>query len=226
PGELSDAKRVARTLGIKHLIVKFNELELPGFAENPPNRCYLCKKARFKLLRRIAEERGFSTVADGTNMDDVGEYRPGLQALKEEEVYSPLLENQLGKKDSRMLARFLRLPVMDKPADTCLATRFPYYHRMDLAGLRRVRLAEAYLKRRWGLKLVRVRNHGDLARIEIESRELPSVLREESLREAAGRLRRLGFRYVTLDLSGYRRGVFDENLKGRRLEGGRGKPHA
>ncbi|MHC1589406.1 MAG: ATP-dependent sacrificial sulfur transferase LarE [Candidatus Hecatellaceae archaeon] len=209
--ELRYAKHVARSIGIPHLTVRLNEVELPGFADNTPKRCYICKKARFKLLKKIAGERGFETVADGTNADDLKEYRPGLLALKEEGICSPLLENNVTKKRSRSLAAFLRLPAAGKPPSTCLATRFPYWHRISLEKLRRVDLAEAYIKRRLGLEnsIIRVRDHDGLARIEVSSNILEQVLNEGKLREIAERLKKMGFKYVALDLEGYRPGVFD-----------------
>ena len=221
--ELQYAKHVARLIGIKHLTVKLNEIELPGFADNKPNRCYICKKARFKLLKEIAEERGFKAVADGTNADDLEEYRPGLLALKEENVYSPLLENNVTKRRSRSLATFLKLPTAGKPSSTCLATRIPYWHKIDLEKLKRVNLAEAYIKRRLGLEnsIIRVRDHDGLARIEISSNALERVLEKRELREIAGRLKKIGFKYVALDLEGYRSGVFDETVSRDSQEKGR-----
>ena len=213
-GEIEDAKKVAKEIGIKHLIVPFNELKIPGFNGNPPNRCYLCKKARFRFLKKLAAEKGFRTVADGTNLDDLKEYRPGNKALKEEGIYSPLAAHGLGKRQVREIASTIGLSVASKPSNTCLATRFPYGCSLDLESLRRVDLAEAYLKRKFELKKLRVRSHGNLARIEISKDELEGFL--ERLREARksliAKFRRLGFTYITLDLEGYRLGSFDVDI--------------
>jgi uncharacterized protein len=212
-GELTDAKRVAKHIGIKHLIVKFNELNLPRFPENPPNRCYICKKARFKLLKEIAENKGFKTVADGTNIDDSKEYRPGIAALKEENIYSPLLEHNVNKYYSRKIASLIGLPTANKPSNTCLATRFPYNHKINLNKLKRVKLAEAYIKRKLNVQILRVRDHNGIARIEIDKNKISSTLNNQKIRvDVVRKLKKIGFNHVTLDLEGYQPGIFDKNV--------------
>ena len=212
-GELVDAKKIAKKIGIKHVILKLNELKLQDFVKNPPNRCYICKKFRFKMIKKMAVEKGFKILMDGTNVDDTYEYRPGLLALKEENVYSPLLENGLGKNLTRKIAKYLKLPVYSKPSNTCLATRFPYGYRLSLEKLKRVDKAESYIKANLGLKIVRVRDHDNLARIEIGKEDYKTLLKNKKLLEkTVEKIKNLGFRFVTLDLEGYRSGSFDYNF--------------
>jgi uncharacterized protein len=207
--DFSDAKKVAEKIGIKHLIVQSNELDLPGFADNPPNRCYLCKKSLFKLLRKMAADKGFQVVADGTNISDLDEHRPGLLARKEENIYSPLLENRLNKEDVRQIAFSLGLPIADKPSSPCLASRFPYGSRISIERLRRVDAAEAYIRSKLKVKTVRVRDHEDLARIEVGRTERYYFFSEEVMEDVAQKLKNLGYKFVTLDLEGYKLGCFD-----------------
>ncbi len=210
PWELKEAVKIANLLGVKHLVVRVNELEeVPGFAGNPRDRCYLCKKFRFSLLKRLAAEKGFNAVLDGTNLSDLGEYRPGLRALKELGVISPLLEARLGKSESREVARFLGLPNYDKASNACLATRFPYGCKLTVEKLRRVAEAERFLREELGVKVVRVRDHGDLARIEVGREERKVFFNEDVMDLVARKLKDLGYRFVTLDLEGYRFGSFD-----------------
>lgn len=213
PGELEDARRIAKKIGIDHLVIQSNELEIPGFKKNPPNRCYLCKKFRFGKLRGMTKERGFQVVIDGTNVSDLGEYRPGLKAMDEEDVYSPLLEAGLSKEDSRSIAKLLRLPIANKPASACLASRIPYQSELTIDRLKRIASAENYIKKVANVKVVRVRDHGDLARIEVGRHERKRFFNEKLLAKVKQKLQKLGYRHVTLDLRGYRSGSFDEPLK-------------
>lgn len=214
-GELEDAGRIAAKIGINHVVIQSNELEIPRFKNNPPNRCYLCKRFRFGKLREMAEEMGFQTVIDGTNLSDLGDYRPGLRAMKEEGVYSPLLEAGLSKEDSRSIAKLLHLPTADKPASACLASRIPYHSELTLNRLKRIASAENYIKKVANVKVVRVRDHGDLARIEIGRHERKKFFNDKLLDKVTQKLQKLGYRYVTLDLMGYRFGSFDEPLKSK-----------
>ena len=213
--ELPNAKKVAKKIGIKHLIVRLDELKIPEFVKNPPNRCYLCKKYRFSFLKKFLEEKGFNfnVIVDGTSLSDLGEYRPGLLALREEGVYSPLLEHKIGKELTRKIAKFLGLPVYNKPSSACLASRFPYWTELTLEKLRRVDKAEKYLRDRFQIKVVRVRDHNGLARIEIGKEEFKLLLKRNAMNNIVGRLKKLGFKFITLDLEGYRFGSFDEELK-------------
>lgn len=212
-GELEDARRMAEQIGVKHLVVKLNELKIPGFRSNPPHRCYLCKKFRFGKLKEMAVEKGFKTIADGTNLSDLGQYRPGLKAAKELEVYSPLLEAGLSKEDTRRIAELLELPTASKPASACLATRVPYGHDLTITELKRIDRAENHIRSITGVKALRVRDHGFLARIEVELSEQNLFFDKESLSQVARGLRELGYEFVTLDLEGYRFGSFDQKFR-------------
>ncbi len=211
--ELEHAKRVAAEIGIKHRIIKEDELEDERFCMNPENRCYYCRSKLALALRRIAEQEGYELIADGANASDLGEHRPGLKALREHGIRSPLLELNMHKQDVREVAAHLGLSVSTKPAMACLASRIPYGERITREKLRKVELAEDYLFER-GFRNVRVRLHagGTLARIEVEQEELGRVL--ELREELTQHLRSLGFRYITLDLLGYRAGSMDEVLEG------------
>jgi len=214
-GELEVARRVAEQIGIKHLVIKLNELEIPGFSGNPPDRCYLCKKFRFEKLRELANEKGFRAVVDGTNLSDLGEYRPGLKAAKESGVYSPLLEAGLSKEDVRRLARLLGFNIAGKPAATCLATRIPYNHRLTTRQLVRIDKAESYIRSITGVKILRVRAHGNLARIEVGAGEQNLFYDTKISSQIAQGLKELGYEFVTLDLEGYKSGRFDHKLKSK-----------
>ncbi|MCS7139381.1 MAG: ATP-dependent sacrificial sulfur transferase LarE [Candidatus Nezhaarchaeota archaeon] len=209
PGELEDAINIAKFIGIRHRVIELNELEVPGLSNNPRDRCYLCKKFRFRKLKELALEEGISVVADGTNRSDSFEYRPGLKAAIEEGVYSPLLEAGLTKNDVREIAKYLNLPFHDKPPNACLATRVPYGEKLTIERLKRIGLAEKIVKDHLGVKLVRVRDHGDLARIEVDLDYLRLFPSNELLKSITAKLKMLGFRFVTLDLEGYKSGCFD-----------------
>jgi len=212
-GDLDDAKRTAKEIGIGHMILGLNELDIPGFSANPPDRCYLCKRFRFEKLKEKAIEIDFETVADGTNISDLGEYRPGLKAAKELGIYSPLLEAGLSKEDTRMMGDLLGLPTAAKPASPCLATRIPYGQPLELARLERIDRAEGHIRTLTGVKVLRVRDHGNLARIEIGQDEIDLLSDVEMLRQISQGLKRLGYEYVTLDLEGYRSGSFDQTFR-------------
>lgn len=203
PEEAAMARKVAKLIGVKHIVIPFNELEIPGFDENPPERCYLCKKRRSQLLKK---EVGGYVIADGTTADDLKDYRPGIRALKEEGVWSPLLEAKLTKKEVRMIAEELGLPNSDAPPNSCLATRFPHGEKLTPQKLSKVAEAERVVRETLSVRLVRVRVHGQLARIEVGEDELEKALNKQKLREAAVKIRKLGYRFATLDLEGYKPG--------------------
>jgi len=205
--ELATAEEMAHRLGARHLFVETGVMDDPRFSSNPPDRCYLCKQALFSTLKELAGGRGFE-VADGSNQDDLGEHRPGLKALRELGVRSPLAEAGFTKAEVRALSREMGLPTWDKPAQTCLATRFPYGEQLTLEKLRRVEDAEELL-RSLGLRQLRVRSHGHLARIEVPREDMARLLSEMAA-EIVGQLQGLGYAYVTLDLQGYRTGSMDE----------------
>ena len=209
--EQKEAAELAARIGIRHETVESNELEIPNFADNPSNRCYFCKGELFRILRRIADRNGLPAVADGSNADDTGDYRPGRQAAREIGVKSPLLEASLTKDDIRRLSRKMGLPTADKPSFACLASRFPYGNRITPERLTAVDTVEEGL-RGMGFRQVRVRHHGTIARIEVEPQAIRRFLspdvREKVLQLAKG----AGFLYVTLDLQGYRTGSMNEAL--------------
>jgi pyridinium-3,5-biscarboxylic acid mononucleotide sulfurtransferase len=214
--EREDAARIARSLGARHLFVDSHELERPGYVANAPDRCFHCKSELYDIARRKAEELGFAAIVNGTNLDDLGDYRPGLEAAKNAAVRSPFVEVGMSKADVRAAARALDIDAWDKPAAACLSSRIPYGTSVTPERLGQIGRFEAEL-RALGLRQVRVRWHETIARIEIGLDELPRLL-APGVREsivAAGK--RHGFRYVTLDLAGYRTGSHNEVLEGRAL---------
>ena len=208
--DLGEAEEFCNKYGIRHLYFDFDELAVPGFAENPPDRCYICKKTLFSNFLRIAKENG-AVLCEGSNMDDLGDYRPGLKALAELDVHSPLRVAQLTKAEIRLLSHELQLPTWNKPSFACLASRFVYGERITAEKLTAVDKAEQLL---WelGFKQFRVRVHGNLARIEVLPEQLAEALSEPKRSEIHSRLHEFGFAYVTLDLLGYRTGSMNETL--------------
>lgn len=210
--ELEEAKRFCEENGIRHVICESEELDIEGFRQNPVNRCYLCKHELFEKIWEIAKEAGVKAVAEGSNMDDNGDYRPGLIAVKELKVKSPLREAGLSKAEIRELSKRLGLPTWDKQSFACLSSRFVYGETISEEKLGMVDKAEQLLLD-LGFHQVRVRIHGTIARIEVLLEELPR-LAESPLRETiASEFKGFGFSYVTLDLEGYRTGSMNETLK-------------
>jgi uncharacterized protein len=204
--ELDDARRVADEIGIRHEVVEFSELEDPDFVENDDERCYHCRTMRLGRMFDAARDLGIGTVCDGTNADDPGEgHRPGLQAVDELDVYSPLLEHGLGKAEVRAVADRYGLSVAGKPSMACLSSRIPTGIEVTEERLSRIERAEALL-RSWGFEQFRVRDHDGLARIEVGAGELERALDPEFAAAAREHCRDLGFDHVTLDLEGYRTG--------------------
>ena len=202
---------LAQAFAVHHVLVDANELEIPGYAENPTNRCYLCKGSLYDICAAEAARLGIVCIVDGVNLDDLGDYRPGLQAALEHGVHHPLAEVGLGKAEIRALSRRLGLPTADKPSSPCLSSRFPYGTAITLDGLRKVAGAERVLHR-LGFAECRVRNHDPVARIEVPAADLQR-LTEPAVRAAlVQELKRLGFRYVTVDLQGFRSGSLNEVL--------------
>ncbi len=205
------AVALARALDVPHVIVQSNELEIPRYAANPTNRCYLCKDRLYDICAAEARARGIAVILDGVNVDDLGDYRPGLRAAEEHGVRHPLVEADLRKTDLRAISRALGLATWDKPASPCLSSRFPYGTAITLQRLRMVAVAEASL-RALGFREVRVRFHDELARVEVGADELPRFA-DEALRAAAiGRVRDAGFREVTIDPRGFRSGSLNEGV--------------
>jgi uncharacterized protein len=209
PSELDLAHGFADSLGVEHLIVNTRELDNPDYASNPANRCYFCKSTLYSDLRMIARERGYACVVDGANADDEGDYRPGRKAAKELDVVSPLSMAGVGKAEVRDLAKHLGLPSWDKPALACLSSRFPYGQEITAEKLSQVARAEEFL-REGGFHQVRVRHHGEIARLEVGPEEMERAF---ALREKiAFELKQAGFLYVALDLSGYESGSLNAAL--------------
>ncbi len=209
--ELAGVKKLIRTLGARHRLIESNELDIPGFSKNPPDRCYYCKRKLFGELLEVAREEGLSFIVEGSTLDDDKDHRPGRTAVQELGVRSPLKEASLTKAEIRELSKGLGLPTWDKPSFACLASRFPYGEEIDEEGLRRVDEAEDFLFG-LGFKQVRVRHYGNLARIEILEEEMSRLI-DGPLREKVwSRLKEIGYRYVTLDLQGFRSGSMNEVL--------------
>jgi len=221
PGELEAAKEFARTMGVTHRILRTQELASEEFARNSPERCYFCKKELYGKLKKIAETEGISCILDGSNTDDLDDYRPGRKAAEEFSVRSPLVETGLSKSDVRELARFLNLPAWDKPSLACLSSRIPYGTRITPDIIETVKNAEDRL-RVLGLRQVRVRHHGDIARIEIERDSFGQLLSNEAVEKVTAALKGLGYTYVCLDLEGYRSGSMNAVLNEQRRSRGRG----
>lgn len=203
--EREEAISLAKLIGIRHEILVSNELALPGFAENTPERCYLCKHALLTRLLALAREQGLPAVADGTNADDASDYRPGARAVAELGIKSPLAEAGFGKDDIRALSRKLGLPTADKPAFACLASRFPYGKRITEAGLKQVEAVENEL-RSLGFRQFRARHHGDTIRIELDPEQIAGACRPDVRARISDVAHAAGFVYVALDLNGYRTG--------------------
>lgn len=203
--ELEVARRVAAQVGAHHLIVETDQLEIPDFVRNDTGRCYHCKTDLYQGLAKLQCDMKMGAMVDGTNLDDLGDDRPGLTAAREWGVRSPLVEAELTKDDVRILAKDLGLSNWDKPAAACLSSRIPRGMTITREKLSRVEQAEAVLLQE-GLRQVRVRDHGEIARIEVGQDELPVMLDETRRARVSAKLKELGFRFVTLDLEGYRRG--------------------
>ncbi|MBX6763774.1 MAG: ATP-dependent sacrificial sulfur transferase LarE [Rubrobacteraceae bacterium] len=210
PSELEEARRFVASLGVEHVIINTRELDDPNYASNPTNRCYFCKSTLYTDLKKIAEERGYGCIVDGANADDEGDWRPGRKAARELGVLSPLSAAGMGKEEVRALARHLGLPTWDKPALACLSSRFPYGQEITPEKLAQVARAEEFLRRE-GFRQVRVRHHGEIARLEVGEEEMERAFAMRG--EISTELKEAGFLYVALDLSGYRSGSLNEGLK-------------
>jgi uncharacterized protein len=209
--EYYEARRIARKLGARHITIRTSELDIKNFKDNPVNRCYYCKKELFKKLDRIKKAHKMGYLLDGTNLDDLNDVRHGRRAAKELGVRSPLLDARITKDDIRRLSKELKLPTWDKPSFACLASRIPFNSRITEARLKRVEESEEYL-RGLGFRQVRVRLHGDIARIEVDRDDFNRMLRLSS--RIIGKLKKMGFIYVALDLAGYRTGSMHEAHRG------------
>lgn len=210
--ERRDAAELAAQIGIKHIMIEADELTDRDFCRNPADRCYFCKRFRFQALLAAAQQHGCAWVIEGTNADDAHDYRPGLRALQAmPQVRSPLREAGFTKQEIRELSRAWGLPSWNKPSAACLASRVVYGEPVTAAKLRQIEEAEGFI-RQYVTGQVRVRHHGDLARIEVAPEALARLVAPETSQAVVARLRELGFRYVTLDLAGYRMGSMNEAL--------------
>ncbi|TGY96038.1 ATP-dependent sacrificial sulfur transferase LarE [Petralouisia muris] len=213
PGrELEEAKEFCRKEGIRQVVFESKELEMEGFSKNPPNRCYICKKQLLLQIQSIAKENQMSCVAEGSNADDEGDYRPGMQAVAELGVKSPLREAGLTKEEIRLLSKKMGLAAWEKPSFACLASRFPYGEAITAEKLAMVGKAEEFLLQ-LGFSQFRVRMHGRMARIEVLPEDFPKLMREDVRNQVTKQFREYGFTYVSMDLTGYRTGSMNETLK-------------
>jgi uncharacterized protein len=208
--ELEQARKLAKEIGIRHMVIRTEELDDPKYASNPANRCYFCKKELSEKLKLMAAELGFSVIVDGTNADDLSGHRPGAAALVEEGVRRPLSEVGMTKMEVRELSRLLGLPNFDKPSMPCLSSRVQYGQIITPERLRRIERSESFIGSITGVRELRVRDHGNLARIEVGEHERQLFFNESVLDKIAAALRGYGFAYVSLDLVGYRSGSMNE----------------
>ena len=206
-----ETARFVEQFGLNHLEIESEELDNPAYRENAPNRCYFCKSELFTKLEALAVAKNYNAVVDGTNHDDLGDYRPGRSAAKEHQVRSPLLEAQMTKLNIRELSRKAGLPTWDKPALPCLSSRFPYGTSISAEKLSIVDRGETVL-RDFGFRIFRVRYHEELVRLEFSPEELPKALNVTMAAILVARFKALGFKYVTIDLEGYRSGSLNEVL--------------
>jgi uncharacterized protein len=211
--EIINAKRISKKIGIKHLVVNMKEMPNKIFSQNPPDRCYYCKKSIIKKLKQIAKKHNIKIITDGTNLDDLKKHRPGVLALTEEKIISPLAEAGLTKTDIRKIAKIFNLPNVDKPSMACLLSRFPYGQKITKENINQVAEAEKFIKKLLDAKEVRVRYHKDIARIELGRDERKLIFNEKKMDTICVKLKELGFKYITIDLLGYRSGSLDETLK-------------
>ncbi len=209
--EQNEAASIAAALGIRHETVVSDELEIPGFSENTKDRCFFCKSELFMTIRLLAEKHGIEAIADGSNADDLGDYRPGRRAACDAGVLSPLLDAGLGKAEIRELSRRFGLPTAEKPAFACLASRFPYGDRITAEKLKQVDAVEGTL-RALGFRQFRVRHHGQVARIEVEPDQIGSLCETATRERIVAAAKSAGFLYVAADLQGYRTGSMNEAL--------------
>ncbi|WP_406677363.1 ATP-dependent sacrificial sulfur transferase LarE [Moorella sp. ACPs] len=209
--EIEAATRLAQELGVQYLVINTDEMENPAFTANPPERCYHCKKELFAKLQELAREYGLKVIVDGANADDSGDFRPGSRAAREFGVRSPLQEAGLTKEEIRQLARHLNLPNWDKPSMACLSSRIPYGQAITPEKLEQVAAAEAFL-RQLGLREIRVRHHGAIARLEVNPSAFALLIDAKVREKLVNRFHELGFTYITLDLEGFRSGSMNAVL--------------
>jgi uncharacterized protein len=210
--ELSEIKNLGSAFECRFMTIKDDTLlDHAGFRANPPNRCYICKRILFEKLLDLAERQGISTVADGSNVDDLRDYRPGMKAIRELNVISPLQDAELTKREIRLLSKELGLPTWNKPSSPCLCSRIPYGNEITEQKLRQIEAGEKFL-REIGFPEARIRHHENLARIEVPADRITDIVNEPLLSRVKDYFREIGFQYVTLDLHGFRSGSLNEAL--------------
>lgn len=209
--EMDASKKLAKLMGFRHHVLAADILSTPSFAHNPKNRCYICKKALFYALCRYRQKRGFAAVIEGSNADDRQAYRPGLAALKELGIQSPLADFGFNKKEIRSLAKGLGLPNHSLPSTACLASRIPYGQKISVKKLDMISRAEDFIAG-LGFEVVRVRYHNPIARIEVQKNQLNNLLKDGTYRQISQYLKKLGFGYITVDLDGFRSGSLDRDV--------------
>ena len=215
PGrEVALAEEMAACLGVDHQVLAFQALEVPGIAANPPDRCYLCKREMLQRIAVAASAQGFPHLVHGANRDDLDDFRPGARAAAELGVRAPLEEAGLTKAEIRDLSHCRDLPTWDRPSQACLASRVPYHTPLTVEALRRIQAAEGYLHDRLGVRALRVRDHFPVARIELPPGDWPALLAEDARPALLAEFRRLGYRYVALDLAGLQSGSLNDLLVG------------
>lgn len=214
--EVEEAQKIAALLQASHLIVETEETKNPLFYKNPPDRCYYCKKELFSVLEREKERRGLAAIIDGSNADDLKDYRPGRKAAQEMGIHSPLAEAGLSKEEVRKLAQRYALPNWNKPSFACLASRIPYGVKITAEKLEKIEKGEDFLKKE-GFSTVRIRDHGEIARIELGEEEISKILSPSRREKITKKLRELGYLYITIDLEGYKSGSLNKMLT---LKGG------
>ena len=219
PSELREAVSLAQRLGLAHRVIETKEVERSDYQANNPNRCFFCKDELYTHLTRLAADEGFAWVANGTNVDDLGDFRPGLNAAKKYGVLSPLVEADLSKAEVRSLSKDMDLPTWDKPAQACLSSRIPYGTPVSVEALTRIAKAEEFLHG-LGIRQLRVRHHDTIARIEVEPEDIVSLLDEGIRHRITEHFRSIGYSYVTLDLEGFRSGSLNEVLSSRKKKKG------
>ena len=216
PSELREAVELAERIGLNHRVIETHEVEREDYAQNNPNRCFFCKDELYTYLAEYAEDEGYEHIANGTNTDDLGDFRPGLNAAKQYGVRSPMVEADLSKAEIRTLSREMDLPTWDKPAQACLSSRIPYGTPVTVEALTRIAQAEEYLHEEIGIRQLRVRHHDTIARIEVEPADLLTLTQDETREKVTAYFRSIGYSYVTLDLEGFRSGSLNEVLAGLR----------
>ena len=220
PSELREAVDLAGRLGLNHRVIETHEVERDDYAANDPNRCFFCKDELYTYLSGYARDEGYEHLANGTNTDDLGDFRPGLNAAKQYGVRSPMVEADLSKAEIRALSRGMELPTWDKPAQACLSSRIPYGSPVTVEALERIAKAEEFLHD-LGIRQLRVRHHDTIARIEVEPADVWTLTEEATRAKVTDYFRSIGYSYVTLDLEGFRSGSLNEVLAGLREKKGR-----